>query len=813
MVRTRIRGLRPTPEFLFSKKAMAKPDLWNRIREARIVQVLVVYLGACWGVLQVVDVLQGSLALPPWVSPVAVILLLIGLVIILATAWVQSLPSTTEGEMAGELPKDWDVAPAEILESLAAGDLPHLTWGRSIVGGVLALSLMFGLAGVAAIFRGPLTTLGSAVGPAQAGASSAAEGIAILPFDVAGPDSELWREGMVDLLSRGLDGIGGYRTIDSRTVLARWDRMIPEGGNVELDEALRVAGATDARFAVVGSAVSLGGEVRLSGEIFDLANGEKVGQGQVEGPPDDLLDLVDQLAVEVSRALLTGKGGVEAVENRIESVTTHSLPALRAYLEGAAHYRRADFSRAADSFLEAIRYDSTFALAYFRLDASYGSMEVYGTDEARFAAEGLSRYRERLPSRARRIVEAGQILAEEDISRIPYLVETTRRFPDDPEGWFWLGETYFHLGGPAFIPLEETLEVWERSLELDPGFAPTYIHLIQCYIALGDSARARRYLTEYRDLAPEDSHQDVALQLAYDLVFGGPQLREAAGERVAEISNHVAGDTWVGLGYSRFSDEAREILASGRVQVGQTDFLGGQLWAQVSQGRVAEAFATLSADKHAAPHDRATLLYGLMALTGVTPTQPNLDPAQILRPSSCESAPTSDCLLAVGAYAVDQGDRNGVAAVLQSLTERGEGQHGEYDPQTMANPWLTSRAALEGYGLWRAGQSREALELLESVQGRAMEFLGFREPLVRLWLGDLALDLGDPESAVRYLKSIRLTELRWYGDLRLAEAYAAAGQSKEARESGEDFLASWANADPGLPQVARARETLAQLTN
>ncbi|MGW8265465.1 MAG: tetratricopeptide repeat protein [Longimicrobiales bacterium] len=791
---------------------MPKPDLWTRLREARIVQVLLVYLGACWGILQLVDVLQGALALPAWVSPVSLILLLIGLVIILATAWVQSLPSTVERERAGAVPQDWEVAPGEILSSLASGDFPHLTWGRSILGGILALSLMFGLAGVVTLFRGPLTSLGTAVGPAEAGASPAADGIAILPFDVAGPESELWREGMVDLLSSGLDGIGGYRTIDARTVLARWDRMTPAGEKVELEEALKVAGATDARFAVVGSAVSLGGKVRLSGEIYDLGNGEKVGQGQVEGSPDKLLDLVDQLAVEVTRALLTGKGGVEAMENRIESLTTNSLPALRAYLEGAAFYRRADFPRAADAFLEAIRYDSTFALAYFRLDASYGSMEVYGTEEARMAAEGLARYGERLPTRAQRIVEAGKILAEGDISRIPYLVETTQRFPDDPEGWFWLGEMYFHHGGPALVSLEETLAAWERALELDPGFAPTYIHLIQCYVAAGDSARARQYLDEYRQLAPEESHQVVALSLAYDLVFGNAGEREEARRRVAAVSDHVAGDTWVGLGPGPSSDGARETLARERVQAGQVGFLGDWIWAQASQGRVSDAFNTLETARDLPASDRAVLLYGLSSLTGITPSQETLDPDAVLKPGSCEAARSTDCLLVVGAHAADRRRWKEVDLILEAMAGRAApSSPSEGDPPIQAAAWEASRVALDAYRVWRSGQPRQAFELLESVQGKSMEFLGLREPLVRIWLGELALELGRQGSAVRFLESVRRSEFRWYGDFRLVEAYAAAGQPDEAQRIGAEFLASWSGADPGLPQLEGARESLAAI--
>jgi len=585
--------------------------------------------------------------------------------------------------------------------------------------------------------------------------------------------------------------------------------MTPGGEKVELGEALKVAGATNARFAVVGSAVSLGGNVRLSGEIYDLGNGEKIGQGQAEGSPDDLLDLVDQLAVEVTRALLTGNGGVEAVENRIESLTTNSLPALRAYPEGAAFYRRADFPRAADAFLEAIRYDSTFALAYFRLDASYGSMEVHGTEEARMAAEGLARYGERLPPRAQRIVEAGKILSAGDISRIPYLVETTRRFPDDPEGWFWLGEMYFHLGGPALVSLEETLDAWERALELDPGFAPTYIHLIQCYIAAGDSARAREYLDVYRELAPEDSHQAVAISLAYDLVFGGPTEKEEARHRIAGVSDHVAGDTWVGLGLGPSSNQARETLARERVRAGQAGFLADLIWAQASQGRVSDAYTTLETATDLPSFDQAVLLYGLSALTGVAPPQETLDPDAVLIPDSCDAARTTDCLLVVGAHAVDRRRWEDVDLILGTMADRAtppsSGGTLPIDPAA----WGASRVALDAYRLWRSGQARRAFELLESVQGRSLEHFGFREPLVRIWLGELALELGRPEPAVRFLESVRRSEFCWYGDLRLVEAYAAAGKPDEARRFGEEFLASWSGADPGLPQPESAREILA----
>ncbi|MGW8268800.1 MAG: hypothetical protein ACWGSQ_20710, partial [Longimicrobiales bacterium] len=346
---------------------MANPSLWSRLKQARIVQVLLVYLGASWGLLQVVDVLQNALTLPEWVAPVAVILLLIGLLVILATAWVQSLPSTEAREAAGEVPSDWQIAPMDLGRSLVSGRLPHLTWGRAILGGVVALSLLFGASGVFVMLTGSRPSLG----PPEAGASAAADGIAVVPFDVRGTDLEIWREGMMDLLANNLDGVGGYRTIDPRTVMARWRRTVGDDPSPDLDTALRAAGATGARYALSGSVVGIGDNVRLVANLYDLDTGEEVAQGRAEGPSADVLILADNLAVETMRALLQATGR-EGGDITAETMTTSSLPALRAFLEGEHHYRKGEFAEAVQAYEAAVDADPTFAIALIRLSEGYG---------------------------------------------------------------------------------------------------------------------------------------------------------------------------------------------------------------------------------------------------------------------------------------------------------------------------------------------------------------------------------------------------------------------------------------------------------
>ena len=64
-------------------------QLIHEIHRRSLWQVMGIYLLASWAVLQVVDTLGGALRLPEWLEPMALVLLIIGLPIVLATAFIQ----------------------------------------------------------------------------------------------------------------------------------------------------------------------------------------------------------------------------------------------------------------------------------------------------------------------------------------------------------------------------------------------------------------------------------------------------------------------------------------------------------------------------------------------------------------------------------------------------------------------------------------------------------------------------------------------------------------------------------------------------
>ena len=234
------------------------------------------------------------------------------------------------------------------------------------------------------LFR-PVHRSGTPTSPPDATAQLPA--IAVLPFTVRGPGLEVWREGMVDLLSVGLDGTAGIRAIDSRTLLARWHQEVGDKTMADLALALTVARRTQARYALVGSAVGAGPRIRLSADIYDLESRRAVAPVQVEGPSDSVLALVDRLGMQILGVILEkDRGEIPTLD--LSAITTPSLIALKAYLEGEDLYRRSEFRGAIAAWERAVRADTLFALAYLGLAQAYGwydnkSPEVRGEPRAR----------------------------------------------------------------------------------------------------------------------------------------------------------------------------------------------------------------------------------------------------------------------------------------------------------------------------------------------------------------------------------------------------------------------------------------------
>jgi tetratricopeptide (TPR) repeat protein/TolB-like protein len=796
---------------------VSEPSLWTRLRRARVVQVVVVYVAAASGILQLTDIVQDALLLPDWLLPTVLILLLVGAVVIAATAWVQAHPTTEVREQAGEVPTDWQVAPRDLGRALASGRLPHLTWGRAIAGGVFALALLFGGAGAYVLF----TDEANPLVPSEAVASGTLPAIAVVPFSTAGPDLAVYREGMVDLLATNLDGFSGYRSISSRTVLAQW-RHAGGGDAAEptLDQALQLAQVVGARYGVVGSVVAAGPQVRLSADLYDLETRSKIGSGVIEGSADQILDLVDRLSVEVMRTLVGESAGQSATtRQRLAGLVTSSVPALKAYLEGEALFRQSRFNEARDALERAVTLDSTFALAYWRLAEVHGWSEGIASPFVRRYSIRASQLAGRLPPREAVILEASDGISRILIDPFPKLQDYIRRYPEDPEGWYLLGEYFLHLGARALGTEAETYDALAKAVELDPTFAPYYIHLLERELLRGDSAKYWTLLERFRALNPGEQQVRDAEE-GWWFLRGNPveqaralQEATARGRKDRLWGSYAYGaddlfDRFAALGASYDPRTNRATAMQIELNRGHWSALRDAVRANVAGY---------------SPLDQAGDLvwaYWNFGLGDVAGLRERVAPARALRDtvSTCPITPLCErAIVIVGLLAAFTGDAPGRAqaqrdfdsniARLDGLVAAGVTDTAGMDPRIRAEALHSSAILVQAAAALADERPADALRLLQNDPTRRTSF----SPVHVVLQADALYALGRWREAATYYEAVLPSRFRAHARLRLGETYERLGDTEKARQNYAGFLTLWHDADPGLEPLQRARSGLARV--
>lgn len=364
--------------------------------------------------------------------------------------------------------------------------------------------------------------------------------IAVLPFTTSGATVADYGVGMVDLLSPALDEIGGIRTVSARTVLNRWNER-SAGGVLDLPRSLDLGRELGAGSVLLGSVASLGPSVRLQAELVTV-EGETLARAQADGDPDSLLTLVDRLAVELLREVWRSRGPAPTVN--VGSITTRSLPALRAFLRGERLYRASQWTDAIAAFEEAVAADSTFALAYQRLSESYGWLEGMESGAGLAYGETAERYVDRLPERERSLVHLTLLHKRTDFAAVDSARAFVARYGDDPIAHYMLGDVLFHTRRHLAHDPERVFAAFDEVQRLDPSLTFSLRHGMELALEVGDSLRYAGYLEGYRTAAPdlaaawEDLH-DLRWGPADSLLPRYVRALRADGEEVGRDAGHL----------------------------------------------------------------------------------------------------------------------------------------------------------------------------------------------------------------------------------------------------------------------------------
>ncbi len=659
----------------------------------------------------------------------------------------------------------------------------------------------------------------------RGGGDAAINTLAVFPFAYRGSSEFAYLgEGMVDLLSANLNGAGDIRTVEPQTVLALARRA--RGSTAEPGQAQRVAARLNAGSLVLGDVVEAGGRLRISGRLYNVpAQGQVPVSATVQGAPEQLFQLVDELTAQ----LIAGRSGEPSASlTRLAALTTDSLAALRAYLEGERHFRAGRGDSSVQALDRAILIDSAFALAHYRMATA-----AMWTERRPLAAEAANRalrLASRLSYRHRRLIGAlsaslhGRIPDAERMYR-----EIVSRYPDDLEANYQLGDLIFHrfdILGRSWL---DAREQFERVLSIDPYHQSSLYHLSNIAARERTKAQLDSLTRRVLEIVPPPAWFFRAQRA---IVFGDTAEVTRFVAAMREVSDNLAqptmgfvvgttGDLVVGRRLWRVLTEpsrSRGVRVLAHLTLAKIELMTGRWYAAEMALDSAGAIDVETALEH-------RVLLGLWPHLQIAPSkllqlrQSVLEWKAVPEPATettltVEHAPAHPYLrlYLLGLLSARLGDH---ADALRRAAELTRLAPASFAPSFVSQLGRTVRAEVAR----SRGQLEESLSILDSLTlwtkedlelGRDSPFYSHEyEVLMR---AELLYAVGRYDEALRAFRQLAdgLFHSGAPAHLRLAEIYERQGERQKAAAHYARFAELWKDCDPEFrPLVDLARSRMA----
>ncbi|MGH7649955.1 MAG: protein kinase domain-containing protein, partial [Gemmatimonadaceae bacterium] len=305
-----------------------------------------------------------GIGLPAWVLPGALVVMALGLPVILFTAYTQRVMRRTVTQSPSFTPGGTpSLATHGTMAALAIKASPHVSWRRTMLGGLWAVGVFVVLVGGFMLLR----ALG--IGPAgsllAAGRFTAKAPVIIADFGTANTDSSLGpvvsdavRAGLAQ--SHVISLLAPARIASTLRLMGR-----PPGTRLDLPAAREVAQREGVQAIVDGDVTGVTGGYILTLRLVTADSGVELASfRETTDGPRGLIDAADKGARSLREKIGESLREVHATPS-LRRMTTPSLQALRLFSEAARLANNTGDEPQAESLLrQAVAIDSNFALAW-----------------------------------------------------------------------------------------------------------------------------------------------------------------------------------------------------------------------------------------------------------------------------------------------------------------------------------------------------------------------------------------------------------------------------------------------------------------
>ena len=709
------------------------------------------------------------MGLPDWVFLAAIGLLAAGLPIVLRA-------SSLERQRA--LARTTGLTPAA-----PSGPLAKLSTVRGALGGgVLAfVGLLVGAGafmGLRAAGVGPFATL------VTAGVLSSTDKLVLADFDNRTSDSTLGQS-ITEALRIDLARSAVVRLIERAEISASLRRMEKDAATpLTAAVAQEVATREGAKAIIAGEIAPLGAGFVVSARVVNTEDGRTLlAERESASDASQLIAAVDKLSRKVREGIGESLKTIRVGES-LEAVTTSSLDALRKFSQAE---RMADQSRYAEAkalLNDAIRLDSSFAMAWRKLGVVLGNTQE---DVAKEVAAIQRAYdlRDRLPERERlQTVAYYHFNLDQDIVAASQAYEEIlQRWPDDIAALNNLAIAYNQRGRYA-----DAERATRRGIELSPQTGVLWFNLMDALGRQGHFAAADSAFGRFREVAPAAQNR---FQIGYRISWAKGDYGAAAA--YADSSSQVDQPL-----YQALSRQQRSVLKRFTGQMKDAR----RLALEATEINLQRGVAT------APLFTAAQLANGIVFLEGRADEAVRILDSVLTRHPLDSLAPTNRPYLQLATtYA-------GAGAVTRAeeLVREYERVTPEVLKRNDANR-LMARGMID-LASNRPAEAITSFRAYREAQGCPVCYLGE--------IGQAFDAMQQPDSAIAAYEALVTTpELGPAGRdftmprayRRLGELYEGKGEVKRALEWYGKFVDLWKDADPEMqPKVADVRKRIAELT-
>ena len=664
--------------------------------------------------------------------------------------------------------------------------------------------LIFGLGGRSRLL-GPTTAMGEV--PPDVPAK-----LAVFAFDgrATALTGELSRA-TAELLAASLDGGTGLTAITVPTESQPASRTVtPDSTVIDASGAARIAERLGARLFVIGRIVEVGGRLRVTATMHDRNRVDPpLARASADGSANEMFEVVDHVAAELLAGRFPFTRGALA---RVAATSSRSLPAAKAYFSAEQHLGNGRFTAAMDALRDAVRLDSGFALAYYRM--SHAAELIGDESTAREAADAAVRTAQRLDDHYRRILAAAAARQAGDVAAAERAyTRLTLDYPNDADAWFGLGESLFHLNPLRGRSATEAREAFAHVVELDPRHVEAFVHLARIEALRGDSLGIDRWLARTREYATDDLVARLALHVRAlgdvdrqrlqraSTVHGGPGARGILAATDPEDTERYANQFFA-------ADVPGDLAAFGHRLAAYTTSARGQFrnaLNHLDQAQETDVDSDVEARSlivaiPGSPFDSSVIAQTRMAVERWQPSYLH-DPDQSIDALARSRTYTLLRLHRLGLIELRARDTVAASkAAARLLTTMA--------PDSELAPTATALAAsLRARIAAVAGDSARALAIMERVQWARVGRVAAAEPMDRLLHADLLAAAGRYDDALRWYATLgngSPQEIPFIGfaALGMARTYERAGDRPAALREYRRVAALWRDADAPLKALA-----------